>query len=64
MEKPLNIVRRSAPTKLDTAPKGSICTVSVFPEMRDGEMMGITETKTYIQMNKDESDPSWKLINT
>lgn len=60
----MDITRRSEPTKLDTAPKGSKCIVSVFPEMKDGVFVGSVEYETYIQISKDESNPIWEKCDT
>lgn len=57
----MDIERRSEPTKLDHAPKGTKCRVSIFPKMKNGEFIGPVEYETYIQINKDESNPIWEL---
>lgn len=59
----MDIVRRSEPTKLDRAPKGTRCTVSIFPEIKDGELVGPTTFVNYIQVNRDESNPIWEFCD-
>lgn len=56
----MDIQRRSVPTKLDSAPKGSRCFVSLFPEVKDGVRVGETKCIVYVQISKDESNPVWE----
>lgn len=53
MKTVMNIERRSIPTKIDTCPKGTICTVNLYEE-------GVSVR--YIQMNEDEDNPRWELL--
>lgn len=58
------ITRRSKPTRLDCAPKGTKCKVIVKNhDFKNGEIIGEDEHLLYIQINKDESNPVWELIN-
>lgn len=47
------IIRHSAPSKLDHAPKGTECKVE------NGE-----EYQLYIQCSSNEEEPNWELIGT
>ena len=49
----MNIERRSIPTKLDTCPQGTLCTVNLFEE---------DSCIYYIQTNEDEENPKWEKI--
>jgi hypothetical protein len=49
----MNIERRSPPTKLDTCPKGTLCTVNLYEE---------DICVVYIQTSEDEEDPRWQII--
>jgi hypothetical protein len=50
----MNIERRSPPTKLDTCPKGTLCTVNLYEE---------DISVVYIQMNENEEDPRWRQLD-
>jgi hypothetical protein len=47
------IIRHSAPSKLDQAPKGTECKVE------NGE-----EYQLYVQCSSQEEDPQWQLMGT
>ena len=52
MSQPLILTRHSAPTKQDTAPKGTRCCVKIY---------GIEDDIWYIQKSENEEDPNWEL---
>ena len=56
----MEITRRSEPTKLDQAVKGTKCKVTLFPEMKDGIRTGKAECVTYLQVSSDENEPIWE----
>jgi hypothetical protein len=60
----MQITRRSEPTKLDQAQKGTICLVTkVHNNMIYGHVLLETEILRYIQTNIDEQNPIWELVN-
>ena len=60
----MQITRRSEPTKLDQAPKGTICIVTLLTNKTiNGEMLLENKYLRYIQTNKDEQHPIWELLD-
>jgi hypothetical protein len=60
----MQIQRRSSPTRLDPAPRGTVCIVNLKePKNINGELLLESQRLRYIQVNKDESNPIWELID-
>lgn len=57
------ITRLSAPTKLDTVPKGTLCKVVIKShEFKDGESIGSDKFLVYKQISDEENNPVWEQI--
>jgi len=62
----MQISRRSPPTKLDTAPKGTVCVVTEMipsPELEGSDLLIKTRKLNYIQTSFNEENPMWELIH-